>query len=218
MSASWLEKLGLGGAEATDEQLMWRVRTQDDASAFAQIVTRWQGPIQRLGLRITGDAHRGEDIAQETFTRLFAKRQDYEASGRFSTYLWRIALNLCRDELRRRVRRPEAALDDQTAENWECPKSPTPDTAMANRERVDQVRDALQRLPENYREVLVLRHYEDLKFREIAEVLGIPEGTVKSRMAEGLTQMNRLLAQGAALREPRPATPVRIFPAENLSL
>ncbi|MBI2924188.1 MAG: sigma-70 family RNA polymerase sigma factor [Verrucomicrobia bacterium] len=93
---------------ASDEQLMWRVRMQDDPEAFAQLTGRWQGKIRDLCARMTGDLHRGEDLAQEAFVRVFAKRKDYEPSAKFSTYLWRIALNLSYDELRRRQRRPES--------------------------------------------------------------------------------------------------------------
>lgn len=181
----------------TDEQAMWRVQTQDDEQAFAQLVRRWEGPIQRLCTRMTGDAHRGQDLAQEAFTRVFAKRKEWQPSGKFSTWLWRIALNLCYDELRRLKRRSEAPLDDggeafSTVEAFIAPGA-APDTAMVEEERGELVRQALLRLPETYRSVLVMRHYEDLKFREIAEVLDIPEGTVKSRMAEALTQMGRQL-------------------------
>src|SRR5437879_6528064 len=91
----------------TDEEAMWRVKVHDDHREFARLVQRWEEPIRRLCARMTGDPHRGEDLKQETFARLFEKRKDYEPTGRFSTYLWRIALNLCYDELRRRERRPE---------------------------------------------------------------------------------------------------------------
>ena len=79
---------------------MWEVTCHDDHRAFAQLVARWEQPIRRLCARLTGDWERGEDLKQETFVRLFAKRKDYQPTGRFSTYLWRIALNLCHDELR----------------------------------------------------------------------------------------------------------------------
>src|SRR6266403_6039480 len=95
----------------SDEQAMWRVQTQDDERAFSQLVRRWEVPIQRLGARMTGDVHRAEELAQEAFARVFAKRKDYQPSGRFSTWLWRIAVNLCYDELRRRMRRDESSLD-----------------------------------------------------------------------------------------------------------
>ena len=182
----------------TDEQAMWRVQTQDDETAFAQLVRRWEGPIQRLCLRMTGDLHRGEDLAQEAFTRVFAKRKDYQPSGKFSTWLWRIALNLCYDELRRRQRREETSLDGMCGEAMAALEAfvapePTPDKSLVEQERSELVRKALMQLSETYRTVLVLRHYENLKFREIGAVLEVPEGTVKSRMAEALTQMNRIL-------------------------
>jgi RNA polymerase sigma-70 factor (ECF subfamily) len=182
----------------SDEQAMWRVQTEDDERAFAQLVRRWEGPIQRLCWRMIGDVHRGEDLAQETFARVFAKRKDYQPSGKFSTWLWRIALNLCYDELRRRQRREESSLDGMSGEAvaaleaFVAPETP-PDKSLVDRERSELVRSALMQLSEGYRTVLVLRHYENLKFREIAGVLDVPEGTVKSRMAEALTQMGRLL-------------------------
>jgi len=186
-----------------DEQAMWRVQTQDDEQAFVQLVRRWEVPIQRLCVRMTGDLHRGEDLAQETFARVFTKRKEYEPSGKFSTWLWRIAMNLCYDELRRIKRRQESSLDDGGGEAIAALESfkanePAPDSQVMQLERGEMVRQALLRLPELYRSVLVLRHYEDLKFREIAEVLEVPEGTVKSRMAEALNLMNRILKPALA--------------------
>jgi RNA polymerase sigma-70 factor (ECF subfamily) len=183
---------------SADEQAMCRVKLEDDPQAFACLVQRWQRPIQSLCTRLTGDAHRGEDLAQETFARLFARRKNYEPSGKFSTFLWRIALNLCYDELRKVRRRAELSLDhldgkgEINVPDFSAEEA-APDACLAERERAEKVRCALQQIAEAYRVVLVLRHYEGLKFREIAEVLCIPEGTVKSRMAEGLTQLNRLL-------------------------
>jgi RNA polymerase sigma-70 factor (ECF subfamily) len=182
----------------TDEHAMWRVQTEDDERAFTQLVRRWQGPIQALCVRMTGDVPCGEDLGQETFIRVFSQRKTWQPSGKFSTWLWRIALNLCYDELRRRQRREESSMDGAdgesiaTLEAFVAPE-PAPDRSLAERERGELVRRALMQLPETYRAVLVLRHYQDLKFREIADVLEVPEGTVKSRMAEGLKQISRLL-------------------------
>lgn len=193
MARSWFRLFAI-----SDEQAMWRVQMQDDAPAFAELVARWERPIQRLCTRMLGDEDRAEDVAQETFARLFAKRKEYQANGRFSAFLWRIALNLCYDELRRIKRRQETPLDLVDGEAMAAldpfvAREPSPDAALEGEERGRLVRAALRQLPEPYRAVLVLRHYENLKFREIAEVLDIPEGTVKSRMAEGLTQLQRLL-------------------------
>jgi RNA polymerase sigma-70 factor (ECF subfamily) len=188
--------LSLLGAR-TEEAAMWRVRTHDDHGEFARLVRRWQEPIRRLCTRMTGDPHRGEDLAQETFARLFEKRKDYQPTGRFSTYLWRIALNLCRDELRRQERRRELLMDGEAGADGGVEEpadaGPAPDMRAADREEGELVRQALMRLPEIYRAVLVLRHYQGLKLAQIAEVLEIPEGTVNSRMAEALARLGRLL-------------------------
>jgi RNA polymerase sigma-70 factor (ECF subfamily) len=181
-----------------DEQAMWRVRTDDDAEAFAGLVGRWQGPIQGLCTRMVGDGHRGEDLAQETFARLYAKRKTYEPTARFSTYLWRMALNICYDELRKIKRRREFSLHESDGDDGEPEldpgaEQPGPDESLAGSERADAVRRAVVELEESHRVVVVLRHYEGLKFREIAEVLGIPEGTVKSRMFDALAQLNKRL-------------------------
>lgn len=189
----------------SDEQLMWRVKTEDDAEAFARVMRRWEKPIQRLCMRMTGDRQQGEDLAQETFARLYGRRQTYEPSGRFSTFLWRIALNLCHDELRRSKRRPEFSFTEiSETDDYLClhEESLSPDSALAERERVEAVRQAVLQLAESYRVVVVLRHYESLKFVQIGEVLGIPEGTVKSRMAEALGQLHRLLSADKSARSP----------------
>jgi RNA polymerase sigma-70 factor (ECF subfamily) len=182
----------------TDEQAMWRLQTREDETAFVSLVRRWQDPIRRLCVRMAGDAHLGEDLAQETFARVFLRRHDFARGSRFSTWLWRIALNLCHDAHRRRERRPESILpetvDPETAAPcWDVAEGPAPDEATARRESAFLVEQALQSLSESHRAVVVLRHYQSLKFREIAEVLDIPEGTVKSRMADALTHLEHQL-------------------------
>jgi RNA polymerase sigma-70 factor (ECF subfamily) len=199
---------------ASDEQLMWRVKLQDDAEAFASLMSRWQRPIENLCIRMTGDLHRAEDLAQTAFARIFARRGDWEPTGKFSSFLWRVALNLCHDELRRAKRRGECSLDvlDEVGDSqpdFIASEEPAPDEQADSRERAELVRNALLKLATHYREVVVLRHYEGLKFHEIGEVLAIPEGTVKSRMAEALTQLNRLLKHlnGEKSCNPRIQTP-----------
>jgi RNA polymerase sigma-70 factor (ECF subfamily) len=181
-----------------DEQMMWRVKLQDDPQAFASLMARWEKPIQRLCARMTGDLHRAEDLTQTAFARVFAHRAEWQPSGRFSTFLWRIALNLCHDESRRRRRRGEYSLEAMDEENSDrvevlATEETAPDELASVHERGELVRQAMLKLASHHREVVVLRHYEQLKFHEISEVLGIPEGTAKSRMAEALTHLNRLL-------------------------
>lgn len=181
----------------TDEQAMWRVQTADDYRAFARLVERWEGPIRELCSRMLGDVHRGEDVKQETFVRVFEKRKEYSPSGKFSSWLWRIALNLCYDELRKINRRGESSLEtvgEISGEEAGCVDAEnTPDVRVVEQEEGELVRQALMQLPENYRAVLVLRHYDGLKLREIADVLEIPKGTVTTRLAEAYTRMTRIL-------------------------
>jgi RNA polymerase sigma-70 factor (ECF subfamily) len=182
----------------TDEESMLRVKTCDDHLQFSRIVERWEEPIRRLCTRMTGDPHRGEDLKQDTFVRVFERRKEYQATGRFSTFLWRIALNLCYDELRRHQRRQDF-LQQPLTSNSEgellepIAEVPGPDVRTAQLEEGELVRQAVMQLPEIYRTVVVLRHYQDLRLGQIAEILEIPEGTVNSRLAEALNRLSRCL-------------------------
>jgi RNA polymerase sigma-70 factor (ECF subfamily) len=190
----------------SDEQAMWRVQTEDDHAAFALLVERWREKIRQLCIRMTGNIHNGEDLAQDVFARVFDKRCEFKGASKFSTWLWRIAVNRCYDEMRRPASRATTeSLDDESSTvvlDINVADVRTPRDSLAAQEEAELVRQALMRLPENYRTVLVLRHYENLKLREIADVLQVPEGTVSSRMAEALSQLTTLL-------EPKLAQPPR---------
>lgn len=185
----------------SDEEAMWRVKVSDDHDEFTWLVRKWEAPVHRLCTRLTGDLGRAEELKQETFLKLFQSRKAYQPTARFSTFLWRIALNLCHDEFRRQDRRRTsiALSGDGDASSPEIQASeaaseaPGPDVTVAHREENELVRDAVLELPEIYRTAVVLRHYENLKLSQIAEVLQIPEGTVNSRLAEALTRLNRIL-------------------------
>lgn len=186
-----------GSGDMADEDAMVRVRDLDDPNSFALLENRWREPITRLCERMLGgDVHAGQDLTQETFVRLYSKRSCYQPRAKFSTYLWRIALNLCRDELRKRSRRGEPRLsvncDEELSPLQEAElHAPGPDSTLIAQEDAEVVREVLRNLSPAHREVLVFRHFEGLKFREIAELLQIPEGTVKSRMVEALEQAAR---------------------------
>jgi RNA polymerase sigma-70 factor (ECF subfamily) len=201
----WLKLSGGDGADESspDEAAMRRVQRFGDPAAFAHLVARWEGPVRRLCARMTGDTHVGEDLAQEAFARVFASRQQFTEGRRFSTWLWRIALNLCHEHARRRAVRDEFIPTDR-------PPEIGPDERAVETEQATLVRAALDRLPETHRAVVVLREYQRLKFREIAEVLNVPEGTVKWRMSEAMTQLAADLrpALGEDVSQPEfPASP-----------
>ena len=209
MSASLLQTVKALFAP-TDEQLMWRAQMEDDAEAFGALVGRWQEPIRRLCARLTSDEHKAEDLAQEVFSKLFARRKSFRQGSKFSTYLWRIALNHCYNELRRPVHRYETRLDAPDEDAGDPTDllpggSPNPAESLAAAEQAEVIRDAIAQLPESHRTIVILRHYENLKFREIAEVLDLPEGTVKTRMTEALNELGRRLRQPLGLRFNPPA-------------
>jgi RNA polymerase sigma-70 factor (ECF subfamily) len=183
----WLARLLPAAADTSDEEAMRDVQLHADPAAFARLVRRWEDPIRRLCTRMTGDEHAGEDLSQEAFARVFARRHQFDCDRKFSTWLWRIAINLCHEHGRRSGPRLTEPLDDSIFD------STGPDEQMIERERADRVRDAIASLPESLRVVVVLREYEGLKFREIAEVLDAPEGTVKSRMTDALEKLRRKL-------------------------
>ena len=181
----------------TDEQAMWRVQMESDHQAFALLVERWHDRIYGLCARMLNNTHTGEDLAQEVFAKIFEKRKDYDPQRKFATWLWRIAVNRCYDELRRLQRRQEFSLEPDEEGHAIIPdqliETVSPDQQAVAEEESAVIRRALAQLPDIYRSVVVLRHYQGLKLREIAEVLDVPEGTVNSRMAEALSQLTRLL-------------------------
>ena len=189
--------LEVNGVLTTDEETMWQVQTYDDQAAFARLVQRWERPIKRLCARVTGDVHLAEDLCQEAFTRVFMKRKLYRPRAKFSTWLWRIALNLCYSRLRTsqaRLDRQVRTKDDSMVDLPE-PSSlePGPDEHLLAREQADLVREALMRLPESARVILVLRYCEGMKLREVAGRLQIPETTTASRCAAALARLTSIL-------------------------
>jgi RNA polymerase sigma-70 factor (ECF subfamily) len=183
----------------SDEELILSLR-DGDPDAFGLLVARWQEPLFRFAYRILTRREDARDVCQETFLRVLRQPGRFQDGARFSTWMYQIALNLCRDQLRRRRRwrflAPVDGPDGEPArEREEVDREATPIEALARRERREAVARALDDLPPEQREVLVMKEYEGLKFREIAEILGCPESTVKSRMYYGLSGLRAALAR-----------------------
>jgi RNA polymerase sigma-70 factor, ECF subfamily len=166
--------------EPSEAELMRRWQDGDTAS-FEEIVRRWQGRVGRLLARLAG-ADAAADLCQEVFLRLYGAGARYREQGAFATWIYRLALNVARDAGRRR--RPCSALG-----NHEPLDNGAPHDALCRRETVELVKRALAQLPEPLREVLVLRHHEELSFEEIARLTGTPASTLKSRFALALTRL-----------------------------
>ncbi len=173
-----------------DADLMARVKN-GDRDAFAQLVDRYKDPLVGYIARLTGDHGRAEDIAQETFVRLFQHAARYKEQGRLSHLLYRIAGNLLRSEERRarrwRIVRAKAPVNGHAAVL-------SPQTEVLRSEAQRQVARALAQLPIKHRIPLVLREVEEWSYEDIAAATGCPEGTVKSRINRARQQLKEQLA------------------------
>jgi RNA polymerase sigma-70 factor (ECF subfamily) len=190
----------------SDEDLVLAVQG-GDTDSFGQLVARWEQPLFRFVYRMLPRAEDAHDVCQETFLRILGKAHRYRKGSRFSTWMYQIALNLCRDQARRR-RRWGLLLSEQREVDDRLPASPTAPDPARDAERSDlarAVRRAMRSIPAEQREVLILKEYEGMKFREIAEILGCPESTVKSRMYYGLNGLRGALER-EGVRSEQPAT------------
>jgi len=191
---------------ATDEELVRSVQA-GDTDSLGTLVTRWEQPLYRFVYRLLPRADDARDICQETFLRVLEKADRFKPGSRFSTWMYQIALNLCRD--RARKARRWSRLIAPTPQLPERPGGPSaanappddPAQRTERREKTAAVQRALEHLPAAQREVVVLKEFEGLKFREIAEILGCPESTVKSRMYYALNGVRAAL-EARGIREP----------------
>lgn len=186
------QAVGLGSSRwaeaASDHELLAAIRDGDEV-AFQEIVRRYRNPITNFIYRMIDDYDRSVELAQETFIRIFTSASRYQANYSFSTYIYRIASNLAISELRRRKRRRFVSLfspfvndDGETVEIDPPDLAPRVDETMIEEERRRAVARAITSLPEKYRSALVLRDVEGMSYDQIAEVLSLSEGTVKSRI------------------------------------
>lgn len=156
-------------------------RAASGPEALGELVRRYQDPLLGYLAKFLGDPRLAEDLAQEAFMRVYAKSATYRPGPKFTTWLYTIATNLARDTHKYARRHPagplaSSALDVRSSE-------PDPESAALRREREERVRRALDALPEETREVLLLRDVQGLSYEEIAQVQGTPVGTAKSRVS-----------------------------------
>ena len=171
-----------------DEDLMDHVVTGSEA-AFSCLVDRYKNRLQNVIYRYIRDHQRSEDLAQETFVRVYLHRERYRKTGKFSTWIFTIAVNLAKNEIRRKVRLRNVLSLDHLMELLGSSEPRPEDDHQAPTDREverDQtstvVAGAIAKLPEVYREALILRDIEGLAYEEIAGILEIPGGTVRSRI------------------------------------
>ncbi|ADO73213.1 RNA polymerase sigma factor [Stigmatella aurantiaca] len=196
---------GVLGPETSDEGLMLAFQA-GDARAFEALVRRHRMPVFNFILRFTGHPARAEDVLQETWLKVVRSARDYKPRAKFTTWLYTIARNLCVDSARKESYRQASSLEAPSgvgagAEEGRSLGETLPDTGEGPERGAYNARvrplltRALASLPEEQREVFVLREYSGIAFKDIAEVTGVSENTVKSRMRYALEGLRRRLTE-----------------------
>ena len=167
-----------------------------DRSAFNAIAEQWQNRLYILAYRYLGNEQDAKDICQNTLVRVFKNVKKLENNESFSGWIYKIAVNLCKDELKKRRKRMNvfgSGSDNNTVlESYTAPDSEH-DNNIIKRNIQEIVKNAVNSLPEEQKTVVILKEYQYLKFREISEILNIPENTVKSRMYYALKNIRKNL-------------------------
>jgi RNA polymerase sigma-70 factor (ECF subfamily) len=163
-----------------------------DVAAFDTLVHRWERKIQGAIYRLLRSDDEARDVCQEAFLKAFRGLGGFRGEARFSSWLYQIALNLCRDRMRRRKTRGWVSLDE-LGENGPTDRGAGMLELVETRDLSRRVAVAIAALPEEQREVIIFKEYEGRTFPEIAEILDVPVSTVKTRLYRGLDQLRRRL-------------------------
>lgn len=169
-----------------------------DHNAFSEIVELYKDKVYQLCYRMLGNSHEAEDIAQEAFIRAYVNIDRYNTSRKFSTWLYRIATNLCIDRIRKK--KPDYYLDAEiagtdglTMYSQIAADGSQPADEVTNMELQNEIQKEISSLPEKYRSVIVLKYIEELSLNEISEILDLPLGTVKTRIHRGREALRKRL-------------------------
>ncbi len=179
----------------TDEELVART-VAGDSDSFNQLIKRWERPIYALAYRTIGRDEDARDVCQETFLRAFRALPGFKGQAKFSSWLYRITLNLCRDWIRRQRRTPIVSapegVDVVELASEQGPVESIEDL-VARKQLSRTVGEAMRFLPEEQRTAIILKEYHGLTFQEIADLQGCPLSTVKTRLYQGLSVLRRRL-------------------------
>lgn len=182
-------------AALTDEELVARA-VAGDSDSFNQLIKRWERPIYALAYRVIGRDEDARDVCQEAFLRAFRALPGFKGQAKFSSWLYRITLNLCRDWIRRQKRTPVVSppdgVDIVELASEQGPVESIEDL-VARSQLSATVAEAMRGLPEEQRTAIVLKEYHGLTFQEIADLQGCPLSTVKTRLYQGLSVLRRHL-------------------------
>ena len=179
----------LNGSSTTEEHAIIKLCLNGDADQYAVLVDRYSAMAFNIAYRIVGDADAAKDMAQESFISAYTALEDFKFGSKFSSWLYRIVVNKCRDHLKSAQ---ETAAIDEIAELVPA-RGQTPEQALSSRQTGDMIQIALSRLPVEHREVIVLKHVEGLDYGEIADILGVKVNALKVRAHRGRESLKELL-------------------------
>jgi len=182
--------------DLTDEQLILEFQETNDTELFEAIVSRYKNPLFNFVFRFLGDRDATSDVVQETFIKVYRNKDSYKTFAKFSTWIYTIAGNLAKTELQRRKRKNQISINSwgEDEETMDLPDGgPLPDRLVDSGMKNKMIQEALLKLPEVYREMVILRDIQEMSYEEIAETMGISIGTVKSRINRGRAQLQELL-------------------------
>ena len=201
--------------EVTDEQLV-ALAAGGDTGAFNQLVVRWERPIFALAYRTLGREEDARDVCQEAFLRAFRAIKGFKRQAKFSSWLYRIALNLCRDWIRKERRVTVLQASDDLESDSRAAHDSRRDSVeeiVTRRDLGRAVERVMATLSDEQRTTIVLKEYHGLTFQEIADLQQCPLSTVKTRLYQGLSVLRQQLdRQGVRMAGPLPAAPTLAYP------
>lgn len=185
-------------SQTPSEELAARIAEKDE-DAFQILVNRHQTPVLNLVYRFIGDRSRSEDLAQEAFLQVWRSAKSYQRKSKFTTWLYRICVNLCLNEIKSARRKKWLRFFENTPNSMYpeneslLDESPNPEDLLLARERNQQIATALQSLPENQRIALILKRYDNLSYEEIASVIGCSNSAVESLLVRAKRTLQKKL-------------------------
>lgn len=180
-------------ASATDTDLVATAINGQEGS-FEELVRRYQRPISAYVYRMVGNYESALDLTQEIFIKVYASLRKYRSEFKFSTWIYKIAHNAAVDHLRRSSTREQSLINGSESDPFELPiesRRLSPEQESERKERRVEIESVVRALPASYRELVILRHSQDLTYEEIVEVTGLPLGTVKNRLFRAREMMRQ---------------------------
>lgn len=190
-----------------EDQLLVERSKKGDREAFEHLVKIYEHKVYTIAYRLMGNHADAADLAQDAFIKIYQALPNFRGDSSFSTWIYHITVNVCRDELRKRQRRPTVSLDDNNGEGnnntYEIRSTaPGPEEMLDRSETQAMIQQCLDSLTDDYRTILVMREIQELAYEEIADMLGCSLGTVKSRLSRARQALKEKISKQMELLTP----------------